>query len=244
MPINVGGYEIDSFEARQHQYDGIVRYGLVLQLDAGIFNTVTGTTWYDLSGNSNSGTLTNGPTFSSGNGGSIVFDGANDYIAIGDKTSLRLGSAGSMCSWVNLTSGGLTFQQIMGKRSTGAASGFDYMLDLSSTGRNLRGLISNGSSFNIITGGTTLNYNTWYFVCFIWNGSNLYVYLNSSSDATAVSQTVTPQSTTKPFDIAIARDPTSKYFKGNISMSMVYNRALSSTEITQNYNALKGRYGL
>jgi len=60
----------------------VVQDGLVLNLDASKFYSYSrsGTTWTDLSGNGNNGTLVNGPTFSSANGGSIVFDGSNDYM--------------------------------------------------------------------------------------------------------------------------------------------------------------------
>ena len=62
----------------------ITESGLVLALDAGNLKSypTTGTTWTDLSGRGNTGTLTNGPTYSSANGGSIVFDGVNDYVTV------------------------------------------------------------------------------------------------------------------------------------------------------------------
>jgi len=63
---------------------GIVRNGLVLDLDAAKLDSYPkfGTTWRDITFNQNNGTLVNGPTFNSGNGGSIVFDGVDDYITI------------------------------------------------------------------------------------------------------------------------------------------------------------------
>jgi hypothetical protein len=63
---------------------------LVLELDAADRNSyVSGsTTWFDLSGNSNSGSLVNGPTFDSANGGSIVFDGTNDFVNLGTPSTL------------------------------------------------------------------------------------------------------------------------------------------------------------
>ena len=66
----------------------IITDGLVLALDAANSRSYpgTGTTWSDLSGNGNSGTLTNGPTFNSGNGGSIVFDGVDDNISFSGNT--------------------------------------------------------------------------------------------------------------------------------------------------------------
>jgi hypothetical protein len=226
-------------------YNNVVTNGLVLYLDAGQDESYPngGTTWTDLSGNGNNGTLTNGPTYNSSNLGNIVLDGADDYISVGDTTSLRL-LYGSICAWVYLTSGGLTFQQIAGKRTGGSADLFDYMLDLSSSNRNPRGLISNGSSLNIISGGTTLSSSTWYYICFTWNGSNLYLYLNGVQDASPVSQTISVATSTAPFDIGIARDTTSRYLKGNISNVQIYNRALSSTEVTQNFNAHRGRFGI
>jgi hypothetical protein len=64
---------------------GIVQSGLVLNLDAGVSSSYpgSGTTWTDLSGNGNTGTLTNGPTYNSANGGSLVFDGVDDYVNVG-----------------------------------------------------------------------------------------------------------------------------------------------------------------
>jgi hypothetical protein len=73
-------------------YGNIVKDGLILDLDAAKRDSYpgTGTTWNDISGNQNNGTLVNGPTFNSGNGGSIVFDGVNDYANLSDPMSLRL----------------------------------------------------------------------------------------------------------------------------------------------------------
>lgn len=225
----------------------IVTDGLVLNLDAGNAASYpgSGTSWTDLSGNGNNGTLTNGPTYDSANGGSIEFDGVDDYVSVGSSNSLKI-TSGTMCFWVYLTSGGVTFQQIGGKRFAGTVSGIDYMLDLSSTGQNIRGIISDGSALNLITGSTTLNYSNWYYVSFTWNGTKLNLYVNSVVDATEVSQTITPQTSDRSFDLAVAQDPGvgSRYFLGNISVAHVYNRALSASEIEKNFNALKSRYGL
>ena len=66
----------------------IVTDGLVFCVDAGdkMSYPGAGTTWTDLSKNRNNGTLTNGPTFDSANGGSIVFDGTDDYVNFGSQT--------------------------------------------------------------------------------------------------------------------------------------------------------------
>ena len=231
-----------------HRGPKVVTNGLVLALDAANVKSYpgSGTTWRDLSGNNNTGTLTNGPTFNSANAGNIVFDGVDDFVSLGNFAASSLPN-GSICSWVKLASGGLTFQVIAAKRTGGDAAGFDYELDLSSTGRNIRGLVSNGTSFNIITGTTTLSYGVWYSLVFTWNGSALNVYLNGISDATQVSQTISvSSSSTKPFDIGVGKEISiaQRYYKGNISGTLLYNRALSSSEIAQNYNALKSRFNL
>jgi hypothetical protein len=70
--------------ASNFEYENIVTDGLVMNLDAGFVGSypTTASTWYDISGNNNSGSLTNGPTFNPANSGSIVFDGADDFVSI------------------------------------------------------------------------------------------------------------------------------------------------------------------
>ena len=85
----------------------IITQGLVLALDAADRNSYpgSGTTWTDLSGNGNTGTLTNGPTYNSANGGSIVFDGSNDYVNFSYNSSLNIGGLNiTLSSWVRPTS--------------------------------------------------------------------------------------------------------------------------------------------
>ena len=226
----------------------IVTSGLVLHLDAANKKSYpgSGTTWFDISGNGNSGSLVNGPVYSSNQGGSIVFDGVDDFVSFGNFTASSLPS-GSISSWVRLASGGLTFQVIAAKRTAGDVTGFDYELDLSSTGTNIRGLVSNGTNLNIITGNTTLSFNVWYLLTFTWSGAALNVYLNGISDATPLTQTISvPSLSTRPFDIGVGRETSAaqRYYKGNISNTLLYNRALSAQEVLQNYNAQKARFGL
>ncbi len=82
----------------------IITNGLILELDAANRKSYpgSGTTWTDLSGNGNTGTLTNGPTFSSANGGSIVFDGVDDYVNCGNASSLNFERTNSFsfCFWI------------------------------------------------------------------------------------------------------------------------------------------------
>ena len=87
-------------------YGGIVKDGLVLNLDAAKTDSYPkiGTAWNDISGNRNNSTLTNGPTFDSRNGGSIVLDGVNDYGIL--NSTLDIGIVGSWSIWLNATTFG------------------------------------------------------------------------------------------------------------------------------------------
>ena len=81
----------------------IVTDGLALCLDAANSKSYpgSGSTWTDLSGNGNNATLTNGPTYSSANGGSIVFDGVNDYVAPTGLTNALWQGNWTVSFWVN-----------------------------------------------------------------------------------------------------------------------------------------------
>jgi hypothetical protein len=88
---------------RVSYYGNIVKDGLVLDLDAAKLQSYprTGTLWNDISGNNYVGVLTNGPTFNSSNGGSVVFDGVDDFIEFGDVLDLGTNSL-TVSHWLNL----------------------------------------------------------------------------------------------------------------------------------------------
>ena len=97
----------------------IVTNGLVLNLDAtnprSYPQPYNGTTWINLAG-TNNGTLTNGPTYNSANGGSIIFDGTNDYVDCGNPISLQI-NTGTICVWVKTASPGSGFRGIITKQN-------------------------------------------------------------------------------------------------------------------------------
>ena len=140
----------------------IVTNGLVLALDAGDRNSYpgTGTTWRDLSGNNNNGTLTNGPTFNTGSLGSIVFDGVDDYVLI---NAFSLLAPLTICSWVYKTSH-RTWASILdryGNESLDSlAFGFDF-----TDGQRLMYQWDNVPPFaNRVVGNTIINTNQWYYI--------------------------------------------------------------------------------
>jgi len=225
----------------------IVTSGLVLALDASDRNSyISGsTTWTDLSGNRNNGTLTNGPTFSSANGGSIVFDGTNDYIECGNPSSLA-----SIAGTTNLTvSGWVNFSEYSG--SSGPQS---YSVVTNYGGyTNTIWLVENPGNalrFRVVVGGsdvwvsdTSIHLlNAWYYFVGTYDGSNMKIYMNGSLKNTRA-QTGTLSAANGTMRIGAYED--GRYcLKGNVAQTQIYNRALSSQEVLQNYNASKSRFNL
>ena len=232
-------------------YGGIVTNGLVLDLDAAKKDSYpgTGTSWRDISGNSNNGTLVNGPTFNSNNGGSIVFDGVDDRVTISNP-SIPLTGNWSVSSWFNLSSLPTTdnisnfYSQYIGEPGNGRM----ILLLRNETGTVNKFQIFLGSgpgySNQFITGVTTALTNTVYNLVAIRNGNTFNLYLNSnlenSQDLTGKNINIL-QSTP---EIGGILSGNFGWTNGKIYSTQIYNRALSSSEVFQNYNALKGRYGL
>jgi len=217
----------------------IVTDGLVLNLDAGnpASYSGTGTTWNDLSGNGNNFSITNA-TFSPASGGTFVFNGTNTYISrvttLND--SLDLKTQLSYDLWINPQSGaGLyLFTKNIDQGYADQQYGADF--DTNTTGFVLSGNI------NIRTPSNTVPFNVWTHVSATWDGSIQKIYLNGALSA-QVSFSVTPTYKPNLFIGYRASGGPTHYFKGYISGLRLYNKSLTQIEITQNYNALRDRYG-
>jgi hypothetical protein len=235
-------------------YGGIVTNGLVLALDAAKRDSYpgTGTTWNDISGNRNNGTLTNGPTFNSGNGGSIVFDGVDDYVNFGDVLDLGTNSL-TVNQWVILSS--VSSQTFLSKALAGAQN-YRYSTNISGPSNNRLGVFiqGNGGGDIVPYGSTILTVNTWFMATFVFNrSSSISIYYNGIQESLTGSATISQWNnldfqSNNPFRIGCytASNNTTpvSFTNGRIGITQVYFRALSAAEITQNYNATKGRYGL
>ena len=160
----------------------IVENGLVLCLDAAnkLSYPGSGTTWRDLSGNSNTGTLTNGPTFSAANQGSIVFDGVNDYVINSSPTNIPVGSSSRTVQlWVYPKTNTCPLVQL----GTGGGGNQVYIVSFYNVSGTLY-LFTDGinSANNISFSGTDLpTLNTWNHVTFGNSGQNWFYYLNGVS---------------------------------------------------------------
>jgi hypothetical protein len=227
-----------------------VTSGLVLELDAGNIKSYQSgsTTWFDKSGNAHNGTLINGPTFNTGSLGSIVFDGVDDYVTIPYQPSLGLSTQGSINIWCYPTtlSQGL-YAGLLGMTTSGTSGGQSYLIHWRKANNTIQAAIQNNGTYNVIE--TPLPTSiSWYNFTFTWNGSFLNLYQNGVSVSSPVSQTINAQALNTNVDVGGAMFKGNAgiqgYFAGYIPTSQLYNRALSASEVLQNYNATKGRFGL
>jgi hypothetical protein len=206
----------------------------------------------DISGNGNNGTLTNGPTFNSGNGGSIVFDGSNDYIEFGDILDLGTNSL-TVNQWVNLSS--ISSQTFLSK-ARAAGQNYRYSTGISGPSNNrLAGFMQgNGGSDIQPYGSTTLTTNTWFMATYVFTrSSSISIYYNGIQESLTGNATISQWNnldfqSNNPFRIgsytASGNVTPISLTNGRIGITQVYFRALTAQEVLQNYNATKGRYGL
>jgi len=237
---------------------GIVTNGLILNLDAAKRDSYPGSgiVWNDLSGNNRNGTLTSSPTYSSANGGSIAFNNTSSYCAFsGDTFNISPGTAGeiSLEIWVyptgpytSYTSEGLTnLGGFFGQGFFAGTTGWGIGMNTASGINNFAFQVRNINTISQLTAPFTNN--NWYHVVGTFTrNENTRLYVNgslisSASNTNIGNLTITPSANTA----AIGRGGGVPFYAGgNIASARIYNRPLSSTEITQNYNALKGRFSL
>ena len=158
----------------------IVEDGLVLALDAGNTQSYpgSGTTWSDLTSNSHDLTLTNGPTYSSTDGGIFDFDGTDDYATTSGSSTVSINASQdfSFDAWIKIDDGGINSISNIGDYYL--SSGFVFYTAI--TTRNLSVYTNNALAFS--SGAVTLN--AWAHVAFSRSGSTVTVYLNTSSVGT------------------------------------------------------------
>jgi hypothetical protein len=234
----------------RHHSPRTVNNGCVLYLDAANSKSYpgSGTTCYDLSNIRNNGTLVNGVGYSSDYGGVFVFDGIDDSITM-NKSYTTDGTIGvgnvpySIEAWcyLTITPGNNTEGcSIIGNdgeygiglqilnRDDGIKVNFGY--------RNASNMFSN----------STISLNTWYHIVGIGrDGNDNYICINGIRDATFNSSTyIYPTGGATNMRIGLSVDRMTTLFKGYIAMTKLYNIALSASEVLQNFNATKGRFGL
>ena len=222
----------------------IITDGLVLALDAANQKSYpgSGTTWSDLSANGNNGTLTNGPTFSSSNQGSIVFDGTNDYVVCASSSSFAFGTGDfTLEMWINHGTSGSSYTHLFSLPDQNTFSLKAY--DAGTLGELYFYTPSFDTYTTIPTATTndwTLDRNTWNHIVFLRRSSVAYGYKNGSlkGSKTAFTNNFTAQT------LNIGWGFGAEYRSKNIALARIYNRALTANEIYQNFAAGRGRYGI
>ena len=239
-------YWYNSDEGRISQSTTIVlQDGLVLNLDAGASTSYSGsgTTWTDLSGNSNTGTITNGPIYSSADGGSFTFDGTDEYVTVDDAIRTDVGefvatssNPFSISAWFKPDITDTTRNAIFAKAG-GFGSAGNIFLEF--RGTNLSSVIRGSGTSNFYS---TLT-STWHEIAICWDGTTFKAYVNGSFVSNLNVGTANSQD--KMFSIGNSNSGTgSEPFKGDISNVKVYNKALTASEVQQNFNALRTRFGI
>jgi hypothetical protein len=240
-----------NLEAANFQYENIVTDGLVLNLDAGFVGSypTINTTWYDLSGNNNSGSLTNGPTFNSANSGSIVFDGVDDYVNCGNLSTLNNMTIQMFVKVLSNAGGYKAFGGAVGASGNDYDSGFNIDMQSGTTTAFTNcsiegGFLRVGGGTNFMTSSVT--FGTWCNICFTISPTFIQFYLNGVAQY-GTNRLNNASSTIGMNNLVIGARPfilPNTSINANIANTQIYNRALTSTEVLQNYNAQKSRFGL
>ena len=225
----------------------IVTNGLVLYLDAANVKSYpgSGTVWRDIVG-TNNGTLINGPTFDPSNVGSIVFDGVNDYVNFGSSFNLNTNIGFTISLYFKITTYSVLYPTLFTIK-TSIGSSLCLLLSINGNYSPLT-FGWNGNSYRP-TSLSNLSTNIWYQLSLIYNGngvnnsSNFSIYLNNIFFPLSVGNTFSGIGNVNTLG-TLNTGTSNFWYNGNIASTQIYNRALSSTEILQNYNATKTRYGL
>jgi hypothetical protein len=245
MAIQAG--ETTFYQAKR----GIVQDGLVLNLDAAVDASYSGgTTWRDLAG-SNNGTLANmnDTNLIKDNGGSLSFDGTDEYINVGNNSDLQITGEITVSAWIK--AGVQINMGIAGKYSAaGGQRGYLIATNNHSTNRKITWYYQRtASSFNGLDSVTSISDvldGNWHFVlCTFTPSTSANIYIDGEFD---IADTDGIQSSiannTSRFDIGTHGQSTSTSFTGDIASVSVYNRTLTSDEVARNYNATRHRFGV
>lgn len=223
----------------------IVTDSLVLALDAADNNSYSGsgTTWYDLTANNNNFTLTNTPTHSTTNKGYFDFDGTDQYALMTNSTQLAsLTTNFTAEAFIKFDSSGGQYA-IFSKGSSFVQGWVLYVRQgpqFSFIGYDS----NNASTTTYTTASGGISTGTWYHVVYTYDQTSVKAYINGVLQF-STSLTVTFRNTDSTCYVGYNGGiGTPRYWDGNIALVRIYSKALSSTEVLQNYNATKSRYNL
>lgn len=221
----------------------IITEGLVLHLDAGNPRSYprSGTTWRDLSRRGNDGTLTNAPTFSSANGGNIVFDGSNDYVSTNFIYDLTSSSTEFTCGcWFKC--GSQPSNTLLISNYNGTPNPFNLYVNQDGT---LLGFTRNSSGTSVSLNTTnTYSDSKYHNVFYVKDlNNNYYIYADGVLQNSTNNNLGAINAGTTIW-IGTLRLFNQGYFNGSIGQVFIYSKALKPLEIQQNFNATRARYNV
>ena len=219
----------------------IIKEGLVLYLDPGSPNSYlnkTSTAIKDISGYGNNGTLTNGPVYNTINGGNLLFDGVNDYVIVNSNVYTKVLNLTIECLFKKVSG-----RTILSHSSDGAGAIKTYSFE-EVDGFNFTAKITTDVTQYTLYGGR-LN-NSWNLVSTTYDSSLFCLYINGvlTSSTPTSGQLVYQDFNPSLLNIGRKNATDGEYINGNIATVRLYNRALSATEVLQNFNVTKSRFGL
>jgi len=192
----------------------------------------SGVTFYDLSGNNNHGTLTNGPTISNNLAKYTVFDGSNDYIVSANNTGIAVTSPRTIMAWAWM--GNVASSVIA--RIGASADNQAYEMQVWSSKLIMHRYAGAPSH---VESTSSVKLNRWYHFAISYDGSNVKFYIDGAYDGVS---SLSLNTANAPLYVGSPVWGGNGHMNGNVSQTLLYNRELSATEINQNYNATKGRY--
>jgi hypothetical protein len=170
------------------------------------------------------------------------FDGTNDGVTIPDNENFEIGTASSFECWININT--VTTDRLpFGKGSTWWF-GVGYTT-LGGTSGEFQWLAYDGSSWTTLNTGVTVSANTWYHLVTTWDGTYFRFYANGNLEATSSDLSAkTWSNTTSTVDIGGFVSGLQQMTNQKLSVAKIYTKTLTAAEVSQNFNALRGRYGI
>lgn len=234
---------------RRSKASDIVTNGLVVHVDAANRSSYSGSgsTWFDLSGNNLNFTLTGSPTHSTNNGGYFTFNGSSQYASCAYDSKLNL-TNWSVSVWLYLTSNPSNLDTIISRNYSGSPNSINYYIDCRTQFQFGSYSDPGGVTKDIFVKSTTTcasSVDVWRNVCGTFDGSTMTIYVDGASEASAAKTWTGAVSTTSGLSIGrLLPSPLTRYVDMRFSQAAVYSRALSSGEVSSNFNALRNRYGV
>jgi hypothetical protein len=168
--------------------------------------------------------------------GAFSFNGSSNYIDGGNSSVLDVGNNITVNCWffVNSTS---SYQPIVAKVLSDFSSGWEIA---NSSGTFRVTLRPSATQINIVSG--TLTIGNWYMGTMTFDNTTARLYLNGVEVGSSSSGG--PVTLNSSQSLNIGRRIHEQYYNGNIAQVSIYSRALTAAEVLQNFNALRGRYGI